>query len=424
MLSSPSSPPRLAVAPAQGIGTAPPAPAPSAMPTLAACSPAVDVVASVTDFAGLAPEWNELLAESPADALFLTWEWLFTWWKHFGDGRQLQLLTVRRAGRLAALAPFALAAPQPLRLLPARRQFLGSGVVGSDYLDVVIRPGEGEAVAAALAERCARDGWALDLAQARRGAAVSSELAPRLAAHGWSALTSVAHVCPYIDLTDHTWESYLRSLGASHRANVQRRLRQIHQRFVVSFERVERSEELGPALDVLLDLHRRRWHERGSEAFDARLEAFHRDFSRLALDRGWLRLYVLRLDDRPAAAFYGFSYGGRFLFYQSGFDPAFAAQSVGLVTMALTVRAALEEGAREYDLLHGHEPYKFLWARRTRVLERVELYPPSMSFALRRRLRSSAGQAKRHAMRWLRLDSTPRWPHGDPRPLSPAEGDL
>jgi len=387
----------------------------AAAPAMTACGPEVDVVSRVADFAGLAAEWTDLLSSSAADALFLTWEWLFTWWKHFGDGRQLQLLTVRRGGRLAALAPLALAPPQPLRLLPARRQFLGSGAVGSDYLDVVLRAGEGEAVASALAERCARDGWALDLAQVRRGGAASSELAPRLAAHGWSALTSVAHVCPYVDLTDHTWESYLRSLGASHRANIQRRLRQVHQRFVVSFERVERVEDLDPALDVLLDLHRRRWRERGSDAFDARLEAFHRDFARLALDRGWLRLFVLRLDGRPAAAFYGFSYGGRFLFYQSGFDPAFAAQSVGLVTMALTVRAAIDEGAREYDLLHGHESYKFLWARRTRVLERVELYPPSMSGALRRRLRSSAGLAKRQAIRWLR---------GGADPLPPAGGDF
>ncbi len=358
----------------------------------------IDTVTSRDAFAALAAEWNALLATSPADALFLTWEWLFTWWKHFGDGRELQALTARRAGRLVGVAPFALAAPQPLRLLPARRQLLGSGAVGSDYLDVIAGAGEGEPLAEAFAARCARDGWPLDLVQLRRGGFVATHLEPRLAARGWKALGSVAHVCPYVDLVDHSWESYLASLGASHRANIQRRLRQLDQRFTVSFERVESPDRLGPALDVLVHLHGLRWRERGSDAFDARLEAFHRDFAALALARGWLRLYVLRLDGRPAAAFYGFAYGGRFLFYQSGFDPAFAAQSVGLVTMAHTVRLAIAEGAHEYDFLHGHESYKFLWARRTRVLERIELYPPSMTSTLRRRLRSSAGQAKR----WLR----------------------
>jgi len=51
------------------------------------------------------------------------------------------------------------------------------------------------------------------------------------------------------------------------------------------------------------------------------------------------------------------------------------------------------------------------------VLERVELYPPTASFALRRRLRSSAGQAKRHAIRWLRGDAAPG-------PRVPGEGEF
>jgi len=43
----------------------------------------------------------------------------------------------------------------------------------------------------------------------------------------------------------------------------------------------------------------------------------------------------------------------RFYFYQSGFDPTYERSSVGLITMGLSIQAALEEGACEYDLLHG-----------------------------------------------------------------------
>ena len=66
---------------------------------------------------------------------------------------------------------------------------------------------------------------------------------------------------------------------------------------------------------------------------------------RRALERGWLRMYVLRLDDRLAAVMYGFNYGGRFYFYQHGFDDQFSSHSIGLVLMALTIRAAIDEGA-------------------------------------------------------------------------------
>lgn len=121
-----------------------------------------------------------------------------------------------------------------------------------------------------------------------------------------------------------------------------------------------------------------RWQDRGgSNAFhDPRLEAFHEDFSRLALEQGWLRLFVLRLKGVPAAALYGFRFGQTFYFYQSGFDPAFAKYSLGAVTVGLTIKQALEEGAEEYDFLHGDEAYKSQWAENRRELARLELYPP------------------------------------------------
>ena len=35
--------------------------------------------------------------------VFLTWEWLFTWWKHLSEDRRLSILTVRRGGELVDL---------------------------------------------------------------------------------------------------------------------------------------------------------------------------------------------------------------------------------------------------------------------------------------------------------------------------------
>jgi CelD/BcsL family acetyltransferase involved in cellulose biosynthesis len=107
------------------------------------------------------------------------------------------------------------------------------------------------------------------------------------------------------------------------------------------------------------------------------LPAFHDEASRLALERGWLRLFVLWLGDAPAAALYCFRYRDVFSFYQSGFDPRFAQLGVGLVAMGLAIRGALQEGALEFDLLHGEEPYKFLWAKATRPLEGITAFPAS-----------------------------------------------
>jgi CelD/BcsL family acetyltransferase involved in cellulose biosynthesis len=152
-----------------------------------------------------------------------------------------------------------------------------------------------------------------------------------------------------------------------------------------------------------MDLHNARWRDRGgSDAFDTPgLVAFHREFSRIALERGWLRLYVLRLDRKSAACLYGFLYGGTFYFYQSGFDSAYRKESVGLVSMGLSIKSAIEEGAEEYDLLHGNEEYKSHWSRESRELSRLELYPPGGMGSICRRSAQLERAARRMARRVL-----------------------
>jgi CelD/BcsL family acetyltransferase involved in cellulose biosynthesis len=189
---------------------------------------------------------------------------------------------------------------------------------------------------------------------------------------------SLIDVCPHIPLKGHTWESYLASLGSQHRYNFNRRLKNFQKQGTLVFEVVEKEDQRREALDTLIELHNLRWDERGgSETWQSpAMRAFHDAFTRMALERGWLRLFILRLDGCPVGALYGLLYGRRFYFYQSGFDPMYRQHSVGLLTMGLAIKHALKEGAEDYDLLHGKETYKFLWAKETAELERLHLYPP------------------------------------------------
>ena len=97
------------------------------------------------------------------------------------------------------------------------------------------------------------------------------------------------------------------------------------------------------------------------------------------------------------ASWYCLRYGGAMLFYQSGFDETLAKHSVGLVAMGLSIKKAIEEGAAEYDLLHGSEAYKFQWAGDSRQIGRLELYPPHLLGSLYRRSVSLKRTVKRVA---------------------------
>lgn len=99
-----------------------------------------EVINTVAKFEDLKPEWNRLLEASRSNCIFLTWEWLYTWWKHLSGGRRLFVLTVRDGAELVAVVPLAWRPPGFPYVWPfGTLEFLGTGSIGSDYLDVIIR---------------------------------------------------------------------------------------------------------------------------------------------------------------------------------------------------------------------------------------------------------------------------------------------
>lgn len=336
----------------------------------------IDRIETNQQFEALAAEWNSLLEASKSDCFFLTWEWLSSWWKHLAARKKLHVLRVRSDNEVLAFVPLTIDGPRLSTLGCRTLSFLGSGFAGSDYLDFIIRRGHESRVLRELADYLAAQNCMLNLSQLHLQSA-AADLVSIWKQRGGLHCEIRNQLCPVIRLSGHSWDSYLGSLSSSHRYNFRRRLRQLSSKYEIRFERVADETDRAASLARLITLHNaRRESLGGSDAFHtAELCAFHQTVSRIALQRGWLRLFTLWLNDQAVAALYGFFYQGVFYFYQCGFDPRFLNASVGLVTMGLAIQSAIEEGAHEYDMLHGAERYKFHWAGELRELTRLELYP-------------------------------------------------
>jgi CelD/BcsL family acetyltransferase involved in cellulose biosynthesis len=340
----------------------------------------LEIINTDRQFTEIREEWADLLAHSSSNCIFLTWEWLHTWWKHLAAGRKLHVVVLRSGAEIIAIAPLASPSTKLARLARVSAlEFLGTGSVGSDYLDIITRRGKEDEALAALADYFRRENFVLDLKQLHEGHSQAMKLAVMLEGQRWNRLETVTNICPFIDLLGQTWETFQAGLGSKHRYNFHRRLKNLRRTFDTHFDCVAAEEQRGPALLSLVALHNERMRERGGSdgLHTAELIAFHEELTRLALARGWLRLFVLTLNGEKAAALYGFMYAKKFYFYQSGFDARFSSQSVGLVTMGLAIEAAIEDGAEEFDLLHGDEKYKSLWTKQQRNLVRMELCPPT-----------------------------------------------
>lgn len=342
-----------------------------------------DVIDDARAFAGLRPQWNGLVRASAADNPFLAWEWLQAWWTHLGRGKGLRIIRVRAGEELIGVAPLALSRGG----VPwwSTLEFLGTGFAGSDYLDLIVRRGFETEFVQAMARllQSQRVAMRLDHLPAR---SVTVTLAAALGRDGWTSMRSTSGACPFATLTDHSWETYLQTLAPSHQTRFRRYVNTLEKKFDVRFDAATAEPDRHEALGSLIAFHDERWGRRGgSTAFQtSALRAFHEDATRRALEAGWLRLYVLRLNGTPAAVTYCFAYNRRFYLYQHGFNEQYRRYSVGLIALGLTIRAAIKESALEFDMLYGCEPYKSLWAREQRGLERLDLYPADVAGKIHR----------------------------------------
>src|SRR5258705_472886 len=117
----------------------------------------VEIVDDTARLIGMREAWTDLLAHSDSDCVFLTWEWLSTWWRHLAGDKRLFVPIVRHRGEVVAIAPMVVRPPGISSVLPFPAiEFMGTGSIGSDYLDVLIRRGQEaramEAIAACLAK--------------------------------------------------------------------------------------------------------------------------------------------------------------------------------------------------------------------------------------------------------------------------------
>ena len=112
------------------------------------------------------------------------------------------------------------------------------------------------------------------------------------------------------------------------------------------------------ALDDFLRLYRESRSDKAAFMTEQMERFFRAIISALAAE-GKVELIFLNLGGVRAAAVLCFCAGEESLLYNNGYDPNYAYLSVGLLSKALALRKAIEEGKRRFDFLRGHEPYKY-----------------------------------------------------------------
>ena len=117
---------------------------------------------------------------------------------------------------------------------------------------------------------------------------------------------------------------------------------------------------LEQAMAQMMDLHEKRWRQKGQFGVfkRKRFRSFHLRLAKLFYQKGWLGLFFVWACQTPVAALYGFRYGQKFYFYQTGFDPEMDKFSVGNIVLLLCIKYSIENHFQQFDFLRGKAAYK------------------------------------------------------------------
>jgi CelD/BcsL family acetyltransferase involved in cellulose biosynthesis len=308
------------------------------------------IIRDAAELEALAPRWWELWRRCPAATPFQTPAWLLPWWRCFTPG-DLVIMAVERGEALVGLAPFYREdRTYGRRLLPL-------GISLSDYHDVLVDPAEISAAWEVIVELAKQEpGWELwTLEELMPGATALGLPCPS----GWQEQVEPQSACPTLALGSIDLATLL---PKSKRQDLNLARNRAARRGPVAIAAAD-AASIGELLEHLLRLHSSRWASRGQAGVlnEEPVRRFHHAAASGLAEAGLLRFYTLAFDKQIVAAYYGFGHRGRAYFYASGFDPAFAFESPGVLVTAHAIEQALREGAREFHFLRGQEAYKYGW---------------------------------------------------------------
>jgi CelD/BcsL family acetyltransferase involved in cellulose biosynthesis len=273
--------------------------------------------------------------------------WMKAWWQYFGGDYEPQVLTLRRGGQVVGIAPF--------KRLGRTASFIGDASV-CDYLDFIAAPGNEQVFSEMLIGECAARGIArLELGTLRPDSVAARYVLPFARSRGFTVNCRDADVTYELELPD-TYEEYLGSIAAKQRHELLRKQRNLEMEGRAAFRLLRGSEVTDTDIGLFIDLMARSRSDKAGFLTET-MRAFLRDAVRAGL-YGFLRLGFLDLGAKPVAAVLGFDYNNIMYLYNSGYDPAYADLSVGLISKLAFIRHAVEQHKRVFDFLKGPEVYK------------------------------------------------------------------
>jgi CelD/BcsL family acetyltransferase involved in cellulose biosynthesis len=303
----------------------------------------------IEDIDRLVERWPIIRHSFGHAPFFVLPNWLKAWWSIFGASSSLFLQIVKQDGNTIGISP--------LKINQGIASFIGNAAV-CDYLDFIIIQGkENDFFYVLINQLKARGISTLSLEALRSDSTVLQHLIPLARDQHYDVSYQRYNVSIQMQLPE-TWSKYLSLLSSKQRHEIKRKIRRLYELGEVKFYTTNSIQEAREGLTRFISMFRAGRQDKAL-FMDARMQAFFKRLVELMAGDGLIKFGFLVLNRLPVAVVVYFDYHDNIYLYNSGYNPDYRQDSVGILSKILCIKEGIAQNKKLFDFLQGPEIYKY-----------------------------------------------------------------
>jgi len=310
-------------------------------------------------------EWDRFMEEIGAE-IFLSYDWCRTWWKHYGQGRELLISVFRSAGELVGI-------------LPLMRDRIGASIfsvgvvrlVGTDFSPFttvfpVKAPFIDQAIHSLIEELNRKCKWEiLHIGPICGCYEHQKELQGALdtiRSNEYPVMYYTDEVQTYYPV-EKSWDLQVERMKQRHRTNTRKAFRELQSKGLTPHSTFATRENYEEIFDGLVQMHKDYWRDRNMPGHFGDWPGsydFHKEVAGIAAHQGRLRLMQIHLNDLCIGYEYSFKFGNTYYSIVGGRIeyPDGIRIDHKCIAFREKVEKAVQEQVKTIDSMRGRYEYK------------------------------------------------------------------
>lgn len=323
-------------------------------------------------FLKIKDSWNTLLCRSLYPFVFLTHQWIDSWWNTFEGENKLFILLVYDNDRLVAIAPF-MTSQGPYSVIGKTKTTLNAkkiefiANVHSNRADLILsdKPAEACDTIVDFLVREFGETWdIMNLEYFFDASPNKKYFTAALQKHDLCWKQYCQMQTPYVPITEN-WNDYFKSLQPRFKRSLSSRLKKLEKQGPVRLVLYNDASDLDTALDNVFTVAAKSWKAREGTALSSTVEliSFYKGLAYTAAKENWLDLHVLYAGNTPVAFDFCLLYDRTLYDLKTEFDESYSEFGVGNMLKWMQFETVFRRGIRELDFLGPSMSWKRHWSK-------------------------------------------------------------